>query len=154
MQEYDPDDHVHRFPAALASHTSLNPYSDLTHEPTDPSHSYTLPPGVQYAALDIAPEDWEHESIWRQRWLRYEYERQLRNPGHLLQGLDIEYWEAWPEYPILTPRRQDFESYDDYVHAARDFVMEIHRLQMKADRARDRDYPGMRHYIDVLFREN
>ena len=65
MQEYDPDDHVHRFPAALASHTSLNPYSDLTHEPTDPSHSYTLPPGVQYAALDIAPEDWEHESLWR-----------------------------------------------------------------------------------------
>ena len=68
MQEFDPDDHVHRFPAALASHTSFNPYTEKPHEPTEPDYSYTLPPGVQYAALDIMPEDWENKSLWEQRF--------------------------------------------------------------------------------------
>ena len=95
-----------------------------------------------------------NKSKWEQRWLRFEHERKLRNPTHLTGGLDLDYWEAWPEYPILTPRRQDFETYDDYVHACWDFVMEMHRLQMKADRARKKDHPKVRDYMDVLFREN
>ena len=59
--------HHHRLPGALASHTSYNPHSMLKHEPTDPSHSYNLPPGVEYAAMDLQPYEWQNLTPMEQK---------------------------------------------------------------------------------------
>ena len=145
--------HHHRLPGALASHTSYNPHSMLQHEPTDPTYSYNLPPGVEYAAMDLQPYEWQNLTPMEQKWKRYQYERNLRNPDHILQGLDVEYWEAESEYPLLVPRRQDFKTYENYIHASRDFSIELHRLQMKADALRARDHPKLKHYLESIFKD-
>ena len=148
--EPEPVPHVHRFPAALASHTSFNSHSSLQHEPSGPQTD--IPPGVEFAAMNMMPYEMVNMSPMQQRWARYNWERQLRNPGHITQGLDIRFMEAEAEYPLLVPRRQDFKHYHDYVHAVRDFSMELHRLQFKAERERLKHHPKVRHYIDVVFR--
>ena len=152
--EYTPQDHIHRLPGALASHTSYNPMSMAQHEPTDYTYSTNLPPGVEFAAMNLLPYEMVNVSIHKQRWMQYEYERKLRNPPHILQGLDIDYWEARSKYPLLVPRRQDFQTWDDYVHASRDFSMELHLLQMRAAAARTKDHPKIRHYLDMIFKDN
>ena len=73
MRDYNPDDHIHRFPSQLHSHTSYHPYSSATHEPT--VNEVDLPEGMQLAAMNIAPYEMVNMSPMQQRWARYHWER-------------------------------------------------------------------------------
>ena len=83
----------------------------------------------------------------QQHWIRYRRERDLRVPEHARKGLDVTYWEADPQHPILVPRRSDFASHANFIHAARDFNLALHRLQMQADERRKEHHP---HYKSIF----
>lgn len=120
--------------------------------------STPLPPGVEYASLNAAKPYMLYNGRRRvepaeQRMLRYEYERRLRNPPHIRQGLSVDYWEAPSDFPLLIPRTMDFRTWADYIHASRDVAMEIHRNQMRAYEKRKQDHPKISHFLDSFFKE-
>ena len=55
VRDYDPNDHIHRFPSQLHSHSSFHPHSTAAHEPTDYNVMTNLPPGIEFGAMNVMP---------------------------------------------------------------------------------------------------
>ena len=135
--------------SAYNSHTNYNP--NLRHMAHKPQGARPIiPKGVAWAAMPYEdPGDMNLDPTER-AWKRYDYERALRLPDHIRQGLEYNMWEADPDYPLLVPRREDFPDGPHYHHAVRDFFIELHSLQMRAREKRKKAHPKVRHYFRSL----
>ena len=122
-------------PTRLSHATGAGIEAILPHRHWTYAHSRELDPDESNLDLE------------QQHWIRYRAERNLRVPDHARKGLDVAYWEADPQKPILVPRRSDFVSHERFVHAARDFNLALHRLQMQADERRREHHPNYKTFF-------
>ncbi|MDE0916448.1 MAG: hypothetical protein OSB57_14835, partial [Planctomycetota bacterium] len=161
--EWSPDRFKRSMVAYEKSHTNLNP--DNYHMAHMPNRSEPVAlgfqadvrarvkSGISFMRMNHEPSGWAQKGGIERAWLRYEHERDLRVPAHIRQGLHATMWEAQPSYPLHVPSINDFRGpnrYEDYVHAARDFTMELHAAQARATEDRNRAHPGVSHYFRGL----
>jgi len=107
---------------------------------------------LQPVAMDIPSADFEGKTLVEQAWLQYEYEREKRHPLHTRKWTNgpwtsAKKLEPRPSEPILTPRRDNYLSHDDFVHALRDYSLKINLIHHKAEKDR---YKKTRGFVGKL----
>ena len=93
--------------------------------------------GFQPVAMLVMPNAFAGKSPKEQAWVQYKHERKMRHPVHTRQWPNgtrttLSKIEPMPNEPILTPRKENYQTHADFIHALRDYSLKLNTLHKNA----------------------